>query len=294
MLLRKTESDLRIGSVSHSLLMLIACGTASLVLAAGPARAAPCAQTDLVEFEKMTWVEVKCEIAAGKTTALIYTGGVEQRGPQNANGGHNLIAHAVVEAIARKLGNAIYLPVLPYTPNDAESIPGTIGITNELLAAMLERIAEQAALNGFRNVILMGDHAGGQPQIYQKVAKKLDGNLSGGARVFYCDQVYRAANDAFDQYLAKNGYPPGLHGYLFDTSQMMYLDKDNTWVRRDLVSSAVGDPVVDGKVQIGPQSPQNGILGDARRSTAELGKLAFDMKVDYAVRQIRRFLAGGY
>src|ERR1700746_1290165 len=283
------ENDMRIGSVSHSLLMLIACGTASLILAAGPARAAPCAQTDLVEFEKMTWVEVKCEIAAGKTTALIYTGGVEQRGPHLANGGHNFIAHAVVEAIARKLGNAIFLPVLPYTPNDAESIPGTIGITDELLSAMLERIAEQAALNGFRNIILMGDHGGGQPQVYEQVAKKLDGTLSGGARVFYCDQVYRAANDAFDQYLAQHGYPPGIHGYLFDTSQMMYLDKDNTWVRRDLISSAVGDPVVDGKIQIAPQSPQNGILGDARRSTAELGKLAFDMKVDYAVRQIRRF-----
>ena len=286
---------MRIGSASNSLLMLIAGGTASLILTAAPAWAAPCAKTDLVEFEKMTWVEVKCEIAAGKTTALIYTGGVEQRGPHLANGGHNLIAHAVVEAIARKLGNAIYLPVLPYTPNDAESIPGTIGITNELLAAMLERIAEQAALNGFRNVILMGDHGGGQPQVYEEVAKKLDRRYRpNGIRVFYCDQVYRAANDAFDQYLAQHGYPPGLHGYLYDTSQMMYLDKDNTWVRRDLVSSAVGDPVVDGKVQIGPQSPQNGILGDARRSTAELGKRAFDMKVDYAVRQIRRFLAGGY
>ena len=76
----------------------------------------------------------------------------------------------------------------------------------------------------------------------------------------------------------------------------MYLDKDNTWVRRDLVSSAVGDPVVghtagDGKAQFGPRSPQNGILGDARRSTAELGKLAFDMKVDYAVKQIRFLLS---
>jgi creatinine amidohydrolase/Fe(II)-dependent formamide hydrolase-like protein len=252
--------------------------------------AAACAQTDLVEFEKMTWVEVKCEIAAGKTTALIYTGGVEQRGPQNANGGHNLIAHATVEAIARKLGNAIFLPVLPYTPNDAESIPGTIGITNELLAAMLERIAEQAALNGFRNVILMGDHAGGQPQVYEEVAKKLDGTLSGGARVFYCAEVYRAANDAFDLYLAQHGYPAGLHGYLFDTSEMMYLDKDNTWVRTDLLSSAVGDSVVDGKARFGSHSPQNGILGDARRSTAELGKRAFDMKVDYAVRQIRSLL----
>ncbi|HEY4256471.1 MAG TPA: creatininase family protein, partial [Candidatus Udaeobacter sp.] len=191
----------------------------------------------------------------------------------------------------------IYLPVLPYTPNDAESIPGTIGITNELLAAMLERIAEQAALNGFRNVILMGDHGGGQPQVYEEVAKKLDGNLSGGARVFYCDQVYRPANDAFDRYLTQHGYPLGLHGYLFDTSEMIYLDKDNTWVRGDLVSSAVGDPVVghtagDGKAQFGPHSPQNGILGDARRSTPELGKRAFDMKVDYAVRQIRSLLPG--
>jgi creatinine amidohydrolase/Fe(II)-dependent formamide hydrolase-like protein len=286
---------MRIGSVSHSLLMLIAGGTASLILAVGSARAAPRAQPDPVEFEKMTWVEVKAALAAGKTTALIYTGGVEQRGPQNANGGHNFIAHATVEAIARELGNAIFLPVLPYTPNDAESIPGTIGITDDLLKAMLERVAEQAALNGFRNIILMGDHGGGQPQVYEAVAKKLDGNLSGGARVFYCDQVYRPANDAFDDYLVKHGYPIGLHGYLFDTSEMMYLDKGNTWVRRDLIPSAVGDPVVghtaaDAKAQFGPHSPQNGILGDARRSTAELGKIAFDMKVDYAVRQIRSLL----
>src|ERR1051326_6623348 len=161
---------------------LAALGMTASLAGAQTAHPAPCAQTDLVEFEKMTWVEVKCEIAAGKTTALIYTGGVEERGPQNANGGHNLIAHAVVEAVARKLGNAIFLPVLPYTPNDAEPIPGTIGITNELLAAMLERITEQAFLNGFRNVILMGDHGGGQPQVYEEVAKKLDGNLSGGAR----------------------------------------------------------------------------------------------------------------
>lgn len=292
---------MRVGPVSRFLLMSIASGATSLILATERAHASqaaqvtPCPRTDLVEFEKMTWVEVKCAIAAGKTTALIYTGGVEQRGPQNANGGHNFIAHETVQAIARKLGNAIFLPVLPYTPNDAEAIPGTIGITNELLAAMLERIAEQAALNGFKNIIIMGDHGGGQPDVYQALAKKLDGNLSGAARVFYCDQVYRPANDAFDQYLVRHGYPLGLHGYLFDTSELMYLDKGNTWVRRDLVPSAMGDPVVghtsgDGKAQFGPHSPQNGILGDARRSTAELGKRAIDIKVDFAVKQIRSLL----
>jgi creatinine amidohydrolase len=161
---------MRSGSVSHSLLMLVAGGTASLTLAAGSARA----QAGPVEFEQMTWVEVKSAQAAGKTTALIYTGGTEQRGPQLANGYHNLVAHAQVEAIARALGNAIFMPVLPYTPNDAEALPGTVGITIELLAAMLERITEESILNGFRNVILMGDHGGGQPQVYEEVAKKLD------------------------------------------------------------------------------------------------------------------------
>jgi creatinine amidohydrolase/Fe(II)-dependent formamide hydrolase-like protein len=34
----------------------------------------------------------------------------------------------------------------------------------------------------------------------------------------------------------------------------------------------------------------NGISGDARRSTADIGKRVSDMKVEYAVRQIRELL----
>ena len=51
----------------------------------------------LVEFENMTWLEVKNALAAGRTTALYYTGGTEQRGPQNTNGGHNYMARATNE-----------------------------------------------------------------------------------------------------------------------------------------------------------------------------------------------------
>jgi creatinine amidohydrolase/Fe(II)-dependent formamide hydrolase-like protein len=249
--------------------------------------------SQLIEFERMTWPEVKAALATGKTTALIYTGGVEQRGPQNANGGHNQMAYATVKAIAEKLGNAIFLPVLPFTPNNANAaLPGTIGITPDLLAAMLERIAEQSIVNGFKNVIVMGDHGGGQPKVYEDVAKKLtDKYAAQGIHVYYCDQVYKPANDAFNDYLAGKGYPPSLHGGLPDTAEMLYLDKDKTWVRRNLVPTAVGDAVVDGKAQAGADSPHNGITGDARRSTAELGKKIFDMKVDYAVKQIQGFVA---
>src|SRR6267142_5744088 len=92
----------------------------------------------LVEFEMMTWPEVKQAMTDGRTTALFYTGGTEQRGPQNVNGGHTLMAKATVKAIALKLGNAIAMPVLPYTPNRASAtLPGTIGLSNEILSTIL-------------------------------------------------------------------------------------------------------------------------------------------------------------
>src|SRR5262245_39848675 len=106
-----------------------------------PASKSAGAKQPLVEFEMMTWPEVKSALESGKTTALIYTGGTEQRGPQNVNGGHNLMGRATVKAIALRLGNAIAMPVLPYTPNNASAaLPGTIGLTPELLTALLERI----------------------------------------------------------------------------------------------------------------------------------------------------------
>jgi creatinine amidohydrolase/Fe(II)-dependent formamide hydrolase-like protein len=113
-----------------------------------------------------------------------------------------------------------------------------------------------------------------------------------GIHVYYCDQVYTAANDAFEAYMAERGLPPDLHGGISDTSEMMYLDKDGTWVRKSLLKTAVGDPVVDGKPQKGDDSPHNGIMGDARRSSAELGKKYLDIKVEYAVKQIRSLVGG--
>src|ERR1043165_4589020 len=146
---------------------------------AGTKAAASARKQPLVEFEMMTWPEVKQALADGKTTALFYTGGTEQRGPQNVNGGHTLMGKATVKAIALKLGNAIRMRVLPYTPNNASAqLPGTIGLTPELLAAVLERVTEQAITTGFKNVVLMGDHGGGQPNVYRDVAQKLNDKYS--------------------------------------------------------------------------------------------------------------------
>ena len=155
-----------------------------------------------VDFEMMTWPEVKKAIQDGKNTALIYNGGTEQRGPQNVNGGHTLMGHATVIAIAEKLGNAIAAPVMPFSVNNANAnLPGTIGLTGPVFAAVNEEVAEQMIKNGFKHIVLMGDHGGGQKELAD-VAKKLDAKYdSQGIRVIFCDEVYQKANGDFDKYL---------------------------------------------------------------------------------------------
>lgn len=285
--------------------------TLSLILA-GPTLSAPALAADAskaaepkkaeakksaepnVEFEMMTWPEVKQALESGKTTALVYNGGTEQRGPQNVNGGHTLMGRAIVRAIALKLGNAIAAPVLPFSPNRASAeLPGTIGLSTAAFAMINEEVAEQLLISGFRNVVLMGDHGGGQAEL-KAVAEKLEGrHAAEGKHVFFCDEVYAKANGDFDEWLKANNYPPSAHAGIPDTSTMLYLGGDKGWVRKELVATALGDPVLPRGQAPDPNVKRinNGITGDGRKSTPELGKKLFDQKVDYAVAQIQRLIA---
>src|SRR5260370_15292851 len=159
----------------------------------------------LVDLEMMPWREVRKALQQGKTTALIYNAGTEQRGQQNVNGGSTLMGRATVLAIADKLGDAIAAPVMPFSVNNANpELPGTIGLTGPLFAALNEQVAEQMIKNGFKNVVLMGDHGGGQKELGE-VAKKLDEKYaSQGIRVVFCDEVYEKANADFDKWLEAN------------------------------------------------------------------------------------------
>jgi len=105
------------------------------------------------------------------------------------------------------------------------------------------------------------------------------------------------------------------HAGIPDTSEMMYLGKGKDWTRTDLLKYAVtmgpgyvpappaprgqgagaaGGAGGGGRAAADPNAPRfvaSGVSGDGRQSTEELGKVAFEMKVDYAVKQIQEYLA---
>src|SRR5947208_14036713 len=84
-----------------------------------------------VEIELMTYAEIHDAIhKQGKTTVLIYNGGTEQRGPHAVLGGHTFMARRTAEAIARRLGDALVAPVLPFSPAGSHLNPKTPGSGN--------------------------------------------------------------------------------------------------------------------------------------------------------------------
>ena len=247
---------------------------------------------DQVELELMTWPEVSRAIhREGKNVALVYNGGTEQRGPQGVTGAHTLMGRETVKAIALRLGNAIAAPVLPFSPNVASAtLPGTIGLSSLAFRLVNQNVAEQLIRSGFTTVVLMGDHVDGQKELAD-LATELDRKYSPqGIHVFYCGDVYLKASETFAAWLKANGYPPSGHGGLADTSELLYLGGDKGWIRRELLAGAVGDPIrPPGHWHDSQEKPiSNGIMGDARRSSATLGKQLFELKVSSAVSQIRQ------
>lgn len=276
---------------------------------------------ELIEFDMMTWPEVYDAIHhQGKTVALYYTGGTEHRGPQNVNGGHTLMARETAKEIARRLGNAIVLPVIPYSVNNASNQQtGTLGLTSEIQAAITEQIVEQAIATGFSTVVILNDHGGGV-NVYADVARKLEAKYRApelaprNIHVFYADHVYAKAQADFDKTLEERGLPVSGHAGIPDTAEMMYLGKGKDWVRPDLLKYGVtmGPGYVaappaprgagagqaagqgSGRAAADPNAPRivaSGVSGDARPSTEALGREAFENKVNQAVQQIREWMA---
>lgn len=239
------------------------------------------AQANSLFIEDLTWEEVAAALKAGKTTALVYTGGAEQNGPHLAFGKHNAVARQVSERIAKELGNALVYPVLPYSPTGDPSkkegqfaFPGTSGITSETYGMVLRDLVLGAATAGFRDIILIGDHGGGQ-DVLKQTAATLDARLKpSGARVFYCDDLYFKSRDEFSQYLKDHKVTGEGHAGVEDTSAILYVKPE--WVRKDKIAG---------------KDSAKGVDGDPRNGTAELGKVQQDLKVKVAVAQIRTQVA---
>jgi creatinine amidohydrolase len=241
------------------------------------------AQSKSVLIEDLTWTEVRDAIAAGKTTAIYYAGSTEQNGPGLALGKHIFIAHYTAQRIAEELGNALVYPTIPYAPagdpikkTGHMRFPGTVSLSEDTFGAVAREVALSAIAAGFKNVALMGDHGGGQ-QTLKKVAEALNAEWSPkGVHVYYISDLYYKEKEQMKEYLTKRNMVIDEHAGIDDTSEVMFVDKDNKWVRKD---------------KLAPDNGKMGVRGDPTQASTGLGKMFVEFKIRNAVNQIRSLTA---
>jgi creatinine amidohydrolase len=128
---------------------------------------------DTLWIEDLTMLEVRDLIKAGKTTALILTGGIEENGPYLTTGKHNNVLRAMGDPIARALGNALIAPIVTLEPGNPERVrmPGTV---------LLSDMAVSLKTQGFKHIVLLGDN-GGNVKPLGEVAEALNAKWKAAA-----------------------------------------------------------------------------------------------------------------
>jgi creatinine amidohydrolase/Fe(II)-dependent formamide hydrolase-like protein len=247
----------------------------------------PASMPATVFVEELTWPELRDQVRAGKTTVIIPIGGTEQNGPHMVLGKHNVRVRALSGKIAQALGNALVAPVMSYVPEGDTHpptahmrFPGTITVPDSTFEQVIESAARSFRLHGFRDIVFLGDHGGYQKSLTTVAARLNREWAASPARAHAIVEYYRVTEAAYPQALRSRGYVDGeigTHAGLADTSLALAVDPG--LVRIEKLASG------------GKPGPAEGVHGDPRRSTAELGQLGVDAIVAATVDAIRRATA---
>jgi creatinine amidohydrolase/Fe(II)-dependent formamide hydrolase-like protein len=242
----------------------------SLILLLGPVSLAAQAGTDAVRtaprpiparsevwIDRMTFMEVRDAIAAGKTTVIIPAGSVEQNGPYSVNGKSEFIMQRDAENIARALGNALIAPVVWFAPglNPAATEPGAvwpgdIPVRTETYKAVFKDIATALKMQGFKDIVTIGDN-GGNERPLAEVATELNAawGPSSPTRVHHIAEHY-AQHGVIDKMLPGWGVKiqdEGIHDSYRVTATLAAIDLENVRMEERIAAGKTtinGQPVV--------------------------------------------------
>jgi creatinine amidohydrolase/Fe(II)-dependent formamide hydrolase-like protein len=247
--------------------------------AAGPSSSAPggAPGTSSVYLEDLTSPQVKQLVDSGTTTVLVPIGGTEQNGPYVVLGKHNERARVLAGRIAEKAGHALVAPVIAYVPEGRIDPPvahmrfaGTLSISTPVFEGLLEDTARSLRQHGFREIFFLGDH-GGYQRSEERVADRLNKawGRQAGCHVHALAAYYRVTQTDYVAALKQRGFGAaeiGTHAGLADTSLSLAVDPALVRVQA---------------LQHAPRpSPDEGVYGDPRRASAELGRIGVDMIVN--------------
>lgn len=237
-------------------------------------------------LEEMSWPDVEAALEAGRTTVVVAAGAVEQHGPHlpllvDAARGDRLAVE-----VAERLGDALVAPTIRVGCSEHHmGFAGTVSLRRHTLEAVCLDYCVSLARHGFRRICFVPSHGGNFGPLAEML-EDLRAAVAPGCRVdAYTDLIgfmelwQSAVREVAPELLGRVGG----HADLAETSEMLCIRPD--LVRRDRAAEghlqafdeALQERIFrDGFRAVTP----NGILGDARGATEEIGEACIARAAD--------------
>jgi creatinine amidohydrolase len=243
-----------------------------------PAGLTPTKAPDTVFIDELTWEENRDAMKAGKTTFIIPIGGTEKNGYHMVLGKHNYVVTHAANLMARRLKNTLVAPTIQYVPEgdpDRQN-QGAISLPSPGYDMLLDAAARSLRAHGATEILFIGDSGGNQAGM-TNVANKLNEEWKGGTTKAYAlTDYYEEGRVHYRAWMqAAFGYDDsiiGSHAGISDTSQMLFVHPAG--IRKDRIMPWGGPK-------------DSGVSGDPTKSTAEIGKMGIEFKVNAAINQYK-------
>lgn len=228
-------------------------------------------------LEHLPWPEVESRLRDGYRRVVVACGAVEQHGPHlplfvDAEHGTNLAL-----AVARLMGKTLVAPTIRVGISEHHmAFPGTVSLSEPTFRAVCRDYVMSLARHGFERVCLLPTHGGNFRPLADAIGELDEAAGPETSVVAYTDLVgmVECWKEIVEQ-VSGLGSRVGGHADIAETSIMMHLHP--TLVREDrfaegfhpeLQEDVIARILRDGFKSVTP----NGILGDARGASAEIGE----------------------
>ena len=241
-----------------------------------------------VELDKLTWPEVRAQIAEGRDTVVIAFGATEQHGPHMPLATDALLGDRLAHDLADRLDAFVAPTVRVGCSAHHVGFAGTMSIADETFHALVADLVRSLAGGGFRRIVLVPTHGGNFGPLGAAIEKL--GEVE-GVRVDALTDLsvlFQVAILGQDEH----GVPlnqGGLHAGEWETSMMLALHPELVHMDRAEAGftgdpqEAIGTLFRDGGVA---SLAENGVLGDPAQASPEHGRRYWDRAVELALESL--------
>ena len=222
------------------------------------------------DFERLT---------AKKPLLILPVGATEAHGTHLPLGTDTFQAEFVADAVSKRMKNVIVAPTLPYGNHSSlKDVPGTVSLSFDTLRSVVMDVLESFIGHGIKKILIISGHAGtSHLTAITEACRDIVSEYN--VKVMFVSDYMIASSEFI--------YEGDGHGGMAETSRMLAIDPGSVGKERPKGKFVNANGMILGDAS---SCIPDGIVGDTKGASAELGEKMNNYIADTLIRMIERDL----